>query len=192
MTVAELSTIAPPELRTARCRLTLLGPDNAQLFFDYRQRNLEHLAPWEPVRNPNEGTLLESCQRAAERAIRSYADGQSVQLIAIEQPSQTIVAACSFTNIVRGVFQACHLGYSVDQAWQGQGLMREVVAAGIAYMFDKQGLHRIMANHMPSNVRSAKLLQALGFEREGYARSYLRIAGQWEDMVLNALIREQD
>ena len=184
--------MAPPVLTTARCTVTLLGPDNAQRFFDYRQRNLEHLAPWEPARNPNDGTLFESCQRAAERAIQSFAEGQSVQMIAIERQSQTMVAGCNFTNIVRGIFQACHLGYSVDQAWQGQGLMREVVAAGIAYMFDTQGLHRIMANHMPSNVRSAKLLQALGFEREGYARSYLRIGGQWQDMVLNALVRELD
>jgi ribosomal-protein-alanine N-acetyltransferase len=55
-------------------------------------------------------------------------------------------------------------------------------------MFGLMGLHRIMANHMPSNLRSAKLLQSLGFEREGVARSYLQIAGQWEDMVLNALV----
>jgi ribosomal-protein-alanine N-acetyltransferase len=91
---------------------------------------------------------------------------------------------------VRGPLQACNLGYSVDASRQGQGLMREVVQAGIAYMFDTMGLHRIMANHMPSNLRSAKLLQSLGFEREGYARSYLQIAGQWQDMVLNARINE--
>ncbi len=186
--VVGLDPLQPPEVATERCVLTLLRPSQARLFFDYRQRNLEHLAPWEPLRNPAEGTLQESCQRAAERSMQSFSDGQSVQFIAIERQSQTMVAACSFTNIVRGVFQACHLGYSVDHAWQGQGLMREVVAAGIAYMFETQGLHRIMANHMPSNVRSAKLLQSLGFDREGYARAYLRIAGQWEDMVLNALI----
>jgi ribosomal-protein-alanine N-acetyltransferase len=102
-----------------------------------------------------------------------------------------MLAGCNFTNIVRGPLQACYLGYSVDQAHQGQGLMREVVQAGIGYMFGAQGLHRIMANHMPSNVRSEKLLRALGFEREGYARAYLHIAGRWEDMVLNALLNPQ-
>jgi ribosomal-protein-alanine N-acetyltransferase len=48
-----------------------------------------------------------------------------------------------------------------------------------------------MANHMPSNVKSERLLRTLGFEREGYARAYLKIAGKWEDMVLNALIHPQ-
>jgi ribosomal-protein-alanine N-acetyltransferase len=41
---------------------------------------------------------------------------------------------------------------------------------------------------MPANTRSAALLQRLGFEREGFARSYLRINGRWEDMVLNSLV----
>ena len=99
-----------------------------------------------------------------------------------------MVAGCNFTNIVLGPLQACFLGYSVDQDFQGRGMMREVAQAGIRHMFDSVGLHRIMANHMPGNVRSEKMLRALGFEREGYARSYLKIADRWEDMVLNALV----
>lgn len=53
-----------------------------------------------------------------------------------------------------------------------------------------QAYHR--SNHMPSNVRSERLLARLGFEREGYARAYLKIAGRWEDMVLNSLINPGD
>lgn len=182
---------APPTLETARCLLMLLQPEHAHLLLAYQHRNAAHLAPWEPARNADDSTLLNTCQGAAERSAQRYADGAAVQFIAIERQSQTMVAACNFTNIVRGAFQACHLGYSVDQDWQGQGLMREVLQAGMDYMFGTVGLHRVMANHMPSNVRSEKLLQALGFEREGYARAYLQIAGHWEDMVLNARINPQ-
>ena len=59
------------------------------------------------------------------------------------------------------------------------------------YSFDELGLHRIMANHQPENERSARLLERLGFEREGYARSYLHIAGAWRDHVLTALVRPE-
>ncbi|MBT7329669.1 MAG: 30S ribosomal protein S5 alanine N-acetyltransferase, partial [Oceanospirillaceae bacterium] len=45
-----------------------------------------------------------------------------------------------------------------------------------------------MATYMVNNVRSAALLQRLGFEKEGYAKSYLNIAGRWEDHVLTALV----
>jgi ribosomal-protein-alanine N-acetyltransferase len=185
-----LNAPIPPVLETPHCVLTLLVPEHATLLLDYKRRNQAHLEPWEPASQADQ-TLDESCRRAAERSAQGFADGTSVQLIALERQTRTMVAGCNFTNIVRGPLQACNLGYSVDQAWQGQGLMQAVVPTGITYMFGTVGLHRIMANHMPSNVRSEKLLRALGFEREGYARAYLRIAGQWEDMVLNALVNPQ-
>jgi ribosomal-protein-alanine N-acetyltransferase len=44
-----------------------------------------------------------------------------------------------------------------------------------------------MANYMPANERSGKLLKRLGFTVEGYARDYLFIAGAWQDHVLTSL-----
>jgi ribosomal-protein-alanine N-acetyltransferase len=43
---------------------------------------------------------------------------------------------------------------------------------------------------MPGNERSARLLQRLGFEQEGYAKRYLQIAGVWEDHVLTSRVRD--
>ncbi len=182
---------ALPTLQTTRCQLSLLRAENTHLLLAYRRRNLHHLSPWELTPNPDDGTLEEACQRAAAKSAQTYADGVAVHFIATDPQTGNMLAACNFTNIVRGIFQVCHLGYSVDHAWQGQGLMQEVAQVGISYMFETQGLNRIMANHLPSNVRSEKLLRRLGFEREGYARTYLKIAGQWEDHVLNALVNPQ-
>ena len=47
---------------------------------------------------------------------------------------------------------------------------------------------RLQANHVPENERSARVLERLGFEREGYARDYLFIGGRWRDHVLTALL----
>ena len=177
-----------PVLTTSRCVMGLLGADTLEAYTDYRNRNTAHLAPWEPAPADPLQSIAQACERSVQRAMDGHAQGVSVQFVALHPESGLMLAGCNFTNIVRGPFQACHLGYSVDQHWQGKGLAQEVVARGIAYMFDEQRLHRVMANHMPTNTRSARLLQALGFEREGYARAYLQIAGAWEDMVLNALI----
>jgi ribosomal-protein-alanine N-acetyltransferase len=49
-----------------------------------------------------------------------------------------------------------------------------------------------MANHMPGNERSARLLKSLGFEEEGYAKEYLLINGKWEDHVLNSLLTKSN
>ncbi len=57
----------------------------------------------------------------------------------------------------------------------------------IRYAFEDLRLHRIMANYVPHNQRSAHLLRRLGFVQEGYAKEYLKIAGRWQDHVLTAL-----
>ena len=57
-------------------------------------------------------------------------------------------------------------------------------------MFEDQNLHRIMANSMPVNLRSKKLLARLGFQKEGYAPEYLLINGRWEDHILTALMNQ--
>ena len=41
---------------------------------------------------------------------------------------------------------------------------------------------------MPRNKRSERVLKRLGFAREGLAKSYLKIAGRWEDHVLTSLV----
>jgi len=99
-----------------------------------------------------------------------------------------VIGTCNYTNVVRGVFQACHLGYQIARDHEGRGLMREALEALNAFAFDEMGLHRIMANYIPANERSGQLLTRLGFEREGYAKRYLYIAGQWQDHVLTALV----
>ncbi len=99
-----------------------------------------------------------------------------------------MLGRCSYTNIVRGAFQACNLGFSLAETAQGQGLMKRSLEVTNRYCFEHMGLHRIMANHLPHNLKSQRLLQSLGFEQEGYARAYLKIAGVWEDHVLRALI----
>jgi len=64
--------------------------------------------------------------------------------------------------------------------------MTEGLAIAIDYVFQSMQLHRIMANYMPRNQRSAKLLKRLDFTVEGYARDYLMIQGQWEDHILTS------
>ena len=66
--------------------------------------------------------------------------------------------------------------------------MAQALQAAIAHIFQCVGLHRIMVNYQPANVRSEALLQRLGFEREGLARRYLKINGHWADHVLTSLI----
>ncbi len=98
-----------------------------------------------------------------------------------------LLGTCNFSDIVRGLFQACYLGYALGERHQGQGYMTEALRAAIDFMWSNVKLHRIMANYMPHNARSANVLANLGFTIEGRADNYLFIDGAWRDHVLTSL-----
>lgn len=176
-----------PLLRTERTVIRLLRRDEARLLQRYRVDNREHLGPWEPLREDSHYTL-EACRRViVDGAAMAVAD-RAWPLVALNHVEDAMLASITFANVTRGPFQACHLGYGVDVHYQGQGLMYETLCAALSFAFGELGLHRVMANHLPHNERSARLLQRLGFEREGYAKAYLKIGGKWQDHVLTARI----
>ena len=163
------------------------GPGHQTIMANYFAVNEAHLQKWSPA-VPKGHHTVDSWKRRLEERELEFENGLSVHFIGTDEEESHVIGGCSLSNIVRGVFQACHMGYSVAERYQGQGHMKQIVAHAIGYAFNEIKLHRIMANHMPDNERSANLLLALGFEKEGYAREYLLINGRWEDHVLNALI----
>jgi ribosomal-protein-alanine N-acetyltransferase len=177
-----------PRLETERLRLTIPGIDAAPLMLAFVEENREHFAPWSPPEPP--GYYTEKFWREYLRAARSqFEQGVAVRFIFSlrDDAEGAIVGDCNFTNIVRGPFQACYLGYKISKRAEGQGLMREALASAINYMFETIRLHRIMANYVPTNERSGQLLRRLGFTVEGYACDYLLVGGQWRDHVLTSL-----
>jgi len=176
-------------ITTQRTVLRLVEVADAWKLLRYREHNREHLAPWEPLRDEAYYTLDHCVQTLAESREAVRLD-RAYPFFAMDLSGQEILACFTFANVVRGAFQACHLGYSVALRRQGQGLMQEVLETALPWAFHKLDMHRVMANYMPRNERSGRLLERLGFEREGYAKGYLQIAGVWEDHVLTSRIRE--
>lgn len=181
------------EIATERLLLVSLPPEDAGRVLAYYERNREHLANFEPAR-PASFYTLAHWQQALSEAGDALRAGAGVRVYAVrkEDPRGSLVAQVALNNLVRGVFQAGHLGYSVDHACQGQGLMSEAVEAMVQYAFRTLGLHRVMANYLPENERSGRLLRGLGFRVEGYAHDYLKIAGRWRDHILTARINPHE
>ena len=181
---------APPIIETPRALLTVLSPLYAHLHLDYQLRNKEHLAQWEPLRE-DEFFTVNASQLRAENAIFQFVFGSTIQFIAFNRDFTKVIAVCFFTNIVKGPVLSCDFSCSISKELEGIGLMQEIAAAGIQFMFDDIGLHRIEATYMPTNLRSKALLKRLGFEDEGYAKSYAKILGKWEDMITCALLNSK-
>lgn len=176
-----------PHIDTNHTVIKLIDISHAPLLCQYYLKNKSHLQSWEPQRDETFYTEKYWKQQAID-ALILFKNKMAVKLIALDESETHIIASCNFSNIVMGCFYACHLGYSIDKDYEGKGLMYEVIKASINHIHDSFKLHRIMANHVINNKRSERLLSKLGFEKEGFAKSYLKINGQWQDHVLNSLI----
>ncbi|MCB4379772.1 GNAT family N-acetyltransferase [Synechococcus sp. MU1644] len=174
-------------LLTERTRVDAITVSDAEELHRYFERNLKHLEPWEPERTAGYHDLGAWKERARDQQ-RCAREGKSYHFAVRIAQGDEIKGICNFNSVSRGAFLACYLGYSIDSRSEGHGLMFEALSTLIPFVFDTFGLHRIMANYMPSNERSGKLLHRLGFEKEGFAKSYLKIAGRWEDHVLTARV----
>ena len=67
--------------------------------------------------------------------------------------------------------------------------MSEAVRAVSNFCFDQLGLNRVEAACLVNNDPSARVLENCDFSREGLARNYLKINGQWRDHLLFALLK---
>ena len=172
---------------TERTDVHLLVSEYAKNLQLYLLNNRAHLAPYEPLRD-DEYFELENIRNRIINSLNDYQEKRSLFLVVTLKDNKQIIGSINFTNFVYGIFQACYLGFSLDHASQGKGLMYESLESSIEYVRESYGIHRIMANHLPDNLRSSNTLKKLGFKKEGYAQSYLKINGVWQDHILNSLV----
>lgn len=175
-------------LETPRLTLRTLTPRDVPLLLDFDTRNRTWLAPWEPIRD--EGYFTSERVLSTIRAdTRSARRGTGCRWhLFLRGQTSTIQGSISLSNVVTGVFLSAHLGYRLDANATGHGYMAEALGAVVRFAFEDRGLHRLEANVMPRNAPSRRLLLAAGFEEEGLARRYLKIAGVWEDHVHHVLL----
>jgi ribosomal-protein-alanine N-acetyltransferase len=182
--------VATPRLETERLVLRFPDPGEAGAALAYFERNKEKLAPTDAPWRTGFFTL-EYWQDRLVADVEEFVMDRSCRFwVFLQEEPGRAVGVCNFSNFVRGRFQACMAGYSLDFELHGQGLMTEALGRAIEYAFARDGLgmHRVMANHLVDNHASARVLRKLGFTAEGTARDYLFVGGKWNDHVLNALV----
>jgi ribosomal-protein-alanine N-acetyltransferase len=94
------------------------------------------------------------------------------------------------SNVVRGAFDSASVGYWVDGALAGRGVLPTALAMVVDHCFNEVGLHRIEANIRPENAASRRVVEKLGFREEAMHLRYLFIDGAWRDHLSFAVTRE--
>ena len=160
----------------------LLRLEDAPALAELLRTNRDFLAPWDPVRDGS--YFSDAGQESIVRSLlESHAAGVALPHV-ILNPSGRIVGRITLSNIIRGAFQSCHLGYWVSAQDNGRGYATAAVGNVTRVAFEELGLHRIEAGTLLHNERSQRVLERNGFTRFGVAPMYLEIAGSWQDHAL--------
>lgn len=157
-----------------------------------------HFRNWWPVQ-PENDTLDAEFDRFLKRCQDDDASGSGCRRVAeiLERgtPTGQIAGMFGLSQIFRAFFQNCYIGWSISLDCVNKGYGSEAVTGMLDLAFAKEphglGLHRVQANIIPRNAASLRVAEKCGFRNEGLAKSYLQIAGKWEDHVTFAKVAEE-
>ncbi|SOC15489.1 ribosomal-protein-alanine N-acetyltransferase [Ureibacillus xyleni] len=100
-----------------------------------------------------------------------------------------VIGSCGFHNYVSQHFRT-EIGFELSKEQWGKGIATEAVAAIINYGFEQMNFQRIEALIEPPNLPSQKLVEKLGFIREGLLRSYEYTNGKFDDLYMYSLLKQ--
>ena len=152
-----------------------------------REASRSFLTPWEPTW-PADDLTRGAFRRRVKRHTEEIERDESYAFLLFREADERLLGGLTLGQMRRGVAQAATVGYWMGGAHAGRGYMSRGLRATIAYAFSTLRLHRLEAACLPSNERSVRLLENVGFQPEGLARSYLCIDGRWRDHRLFAML----
>jgi [ribosomal protein S5]-alanine N-acetyltransferase len=184
-------TLNQPSLLPSPLSLRPIKVTDARVWRDTRVRNAAWLRPWEPT-NPETPLYRSNLgpYMAMARTMRREAR-QGLALPWVVLYDGQFVGQLTVGSIMWGSARSGQVGYWIDQAAAGQGVIPTALAMAIDHCFLVVGLHRIEASIRPENHASRRVVEKLGFREEGLRHRYLHIDGAWRDHLCYALTAEE-
>ena len=178
-------TLVTPTLHTARLRLRpFVDADAGALFAMHSNTSVMRYwdsPPW---------TAPARAERFLVRC-RTMADEGSGARVAIDRASDgAFVGWCGLTSW-NPDYRSASLGYCLDEAMWGHGFGTEAAHALLRWAFDTLDLNRVQAEADTRNVASARILEKVGFVREGTLREDCVVNGDVSDSWVYGLLRRE-
>lgn len=169
-------------------RLTLRSfrpADTEDLYAYLSDERIYQFEPGEPV-------SLEQAQKMAQE-LSTSPDFWAVEL----QETHRVIGQIYFKQIDPPHLLTWELGYILSPHYQRQAYMSEAVKALVWHRFAEGDIHRIVAHCNPQNIASWKLLEKVGFRREGillqniYFRKNANDEPLWSDTYVYAMLASE-
>jgi [ribosomal protein S5]-alanine N-acetyltransferase len=177
-------TTGVPILETPRLRLRPYRAEDVgamfALYSDPRVMRYWSFPPW---------TELDQARAYLDRALAGMDSGEIFPWAIAERESDRLIGALTLFSLHVEQLRA-EVGYSLSPDYQGRGLAAEALRCGLACAVDSLGLVRVEADIDPRNEASARLLEKVGFVREGLLRKRWRVNGEVCDTAFYGLLAE--
>jgi len=132
---------------------------------------------------------LSGVEAMLSREIEGYAAGTSCRW-ALADATDGLIGTCGFSNWSLPHAHA-ELVYDLAPAFWGRGLMRAAAHQALSWAFNTARFNRVHAFVMTSNAPSIRLLESLGFAREGMLQQYRVARGVPRDFYIYARLRAE-
>lgn len=176
---------AVPELQTPRLRLRTIRRDDLDAVYalhaDRRAMRYWSFAPWTEPRQAQEWFEQRLHQGQTEEA---WPWGVSLT------DAATLIGFVTLFSVQRSQCRA-EIGYLLGSPYWGRGYAQEALRAALGYGFDALELERVEADIDPRNTASCRLVERLGFRREGLLRERWRVGGEVCDTALYGLLQRE-
>jgi len=173
-----------PTLETPRLYLRELAPADAPAVFairgDYEVTKYNGGANY---------TRLDQAVALIRGIANDYRDKRSIRWgITLRHDPKHVIGMCGYNYWLRKDARAS-IGYDLARAHWGKGIMPEAIRAIIEFGFQRMGLKRIEADASADNARSVRVLEKLGFQREGVQHEQFYEESESGDLILFSLLR---
>lgn len=120
--------------------------------------------------------------------ISSFRSRSGIEWAVTIKGSDVLIGKVCHHRLLKAHFRS-EIGYILAKQHWGLGFATEAVGAIVAFGFDKMGLHSIEAQLDPANVRSANVLEGLGFVKEAHLRENFFVHGAFVDTAIYSLLQ---
>lgn len=174
-----------PTLETPRLRLRwLTEADLPALFEVFSDPEVTRYWAWPAYVEPAQAEAL-------LRNIRSSFAARSLfQWGFTRREDDRVVGTCTLAEL-SAEHRRASIGFALARAHWGRGYGPEAAARMVQFGFEELGLHRLEADADPRNNASIKVLEGLGFQREGLQRERYFLNGEVQDALLFGLLRAE-
>jgi [ribosomal protein S5]-alanine N-acetyltransferase len=178
-------SLPTPELHTERLRLRPFVESDVDVLYAL-QSNAHVLRYWDSPPWTD--------RAMADRFIavcRQMADEGTGARLAIDRDSDGVFIGWITLSRLNPTFRSASLGYCLDDAAWGHGYASEAADALLQWAFGVLDLNRVQAETDTRNLASARVLEKLGFVREGTLREDCIVNGEVSDSWVFGLLRRE-